>query len=103
MKKIEIDGLTLYYEVEYHEGLDNYSYPVTEFYLLKGKKEEVKWSWRKFRYVKTGNMVDNYIDAFSLGIDIESPSHTKSDVRSMIERRVELLHREEEIKRGELI
>lgn len=100
MKKIVINGTVLYYSVwlDHHD-----SFPYTEFYLLNGKKPEKKWSWRKFRFLETGNMIDNFDDAFSLNFDIESPDYTKSEVRSMIERKVKLLYRAEEIKKGEII
>ena len=40
---------------------------------------------------------------FKVYKNIEDPSYTKSDIKKIIEKQVELLERSEEIERGEII
>lgn len=40
---------------------------------------------------------------FEIGIDVTDPSYTKDDVRIRVLRQIELLNRQEEIDRGEII
>lgn len=102
MKKIEISGITLHYKVTWeHSEYDSYCY--TSFFLLNGKKPEVKWSWKKLRKVETGVMVDNYIEMFRLPLDVESDSYTKREIREKIGRKIELMGRAKEIQKGEIV
>jgi hypothetical protein len=78
----EYDGLT--YETEFYQGTKIVS---KRKYLLFGK-----------RIVKE---IPKF--AFKVFFNIEDPSFTKSFVRAAVEKQAELLYRQEEIDRGEII
>lgn len=101
MYEIEINGRKFSYKIRY-ESNEAYSYEWTEFYKTI-MVEEKKWSWRKFKFVLTGKMIENEIKLFDIGFDIHNPRYTKNDIRKKLEREVELLNRAEEIERGEII
>jgi len=101
-KKLDVNGKTIYYD-HYYCGHPDVSELYTKFFTLEGKRTEMKWSWRKFRKVPTGNQIDNYVEIFEFFFDIEKPYRTKSEVRRKLEYNLELLGRAEEIKKGELI
>jgi hypothetical protein len=93
MKKINIDGVELDYEIMVSE-FDEWTY----FY--QGTKKV-----NKRKYFLFGPLVEviKPIFVFKVGFNIESEFITKDVVRSHINRGVELLNRKEEIKRGEII
>lgn len=97
--KLEINDTTLYFKRVY-DGRDDFD---TDFFTINGKKKETKWSWRQFKRIPTGRMVDNYVRRFTLYLDIEDARHTKGYVREKLEHKLELLGRQDEIKRGELV
>jgi hypothetical protein len=102
MYEIEIGGKKFNYDIysDYNEYDGTYHW--TEFYKTIMVNEK-KWSWRKFRFISTSNMVEKKIKLFTIGFDIHNPNYTKSDIRKKLEREVELLGRAEEIERGEIV
>jgi len=78
----EYDGLT--YKTEFYQGTEIVS---RRKYFLFG--ERITKEVPKF--------------AFKVFFNIEDPSFTKSFVRAAVEKQAELLYRQEEIDRGEII
>jgi len=101
-KKLEINDRILYYKQYWcsHPDVDEL---YTKFYIIGGRISEKKWSWRKFKKVRTGKRIRIYSFKFELELDIESPEYTKSHIRNKLEHYLELLGREEEIKKGEIV
>ena len=97
MKELAIDGRVFQYRVSH--CISEYSdYDITEFFqgfsTIKRKKywifgEEIEKKIPKF--------------SFNLYVNIEDESYTKKEIREMIQKKIELLNRKEEIKRGEII
>lgn len=97
MKSITIKGKELKYEIFYdcseygeyystvfYDGVETVEYRKYLLFGPKLKKEEPK-------------------EVFTLYFNIEDDSYTKDDLRRILEKRVELLGRAEEIEKGELI
>lgn len=59
MKEIILDDNIIYYNEDayYTQFGDSYT---TYFYIQNGFKKITKWSWRKFKYVETGDLEPNY-------------------------------------------
>lgn len=97
IKSLVVSNTTLYYRLGYHDlHYDTVHY--TQFYLeLKTKFVKKYWLW--------GELVEvpDYQEAFRVNFDIEQPTHTKNELREILERKLELYYREDQIKRGELI
>jgi len=97
MKTLDVNGRTLQYEVCFYNsefGCDEY----TEFF--EGTKSR---TFRKYLLFgpKITKLVPNKV--FELSINIEDPCFTKQEIRSRIEKQIELLERTEQIQRGEII
>lgn len=101
-KELKINGRTIYYR-QYWDGHPDDSELNTRFYILEGMKPEKKFSWRSLKRIPTGKFVENYVHKFTLYLDIESSEYTKGQIRKKLERDLELLGREDEIKRGEIV
>jgi len=101
MHKLKINGRTLYYDI--HTYPSEYGSTITKFYEKDGMKPEKKWSWNKFWFVETGKMVPNYKYAFEIFINLHSPFYAKKEIKEKIDRKFEILNREEEIQKGEII
>jgi hypothetical protein len=97
MKTLEINGVTLQYEMLYHnsEYGENTWY---RFYL--GTTTKI---YRKYRLFGERITVIEPKYVFTIWRDIESKLYTKKQVRGWIEHELELMGREDEIKRGEII
>ena len=94
MKQIEILGNKFFYEFI----CDEECMWITAFY------DELKTKYRK-KYWLFGSLIevpDNRI-VFYVYFDIETPNLTKSELKEILERKVELLDRKEQITGGELI
>jgi len=100
-KKLEVNGILLFYK-QYWCGHPDESELYTKFYTLE-KVPEKKWSWIRFRKIRTGRVVDDFVERFELSLDIENPNYTKGQIRKKIEHQVELMGRTEELNRGEII
>jgi hypothetical protein len=98
MEKITIKGEEFQYELKFHVNDFGELYEWTEFY----QGEEVKFV-KKFKFF--GKLIEKRIPVlkFKVNFDITSAERTKEEVREILERKVTLLHRQEEIDRGELI
>lgn len=97
MKALVINNTTLHYQVNYDdEGYDTVFY--TEFFL-ELKTKLVKKYWLFGPLVE----VDDSKSIFEVSFDIEEPTHTKSELKAILERKLELYFRLDEIKRGELV
>lgn len=97
IKSLVVKNTTLYYELNYVDNHYDTTY-YTRFYLeLKTKKVRKYWLW--------GELVDvpDNKEIFRVWFDIEKPTHTKEELRIILERQLELYYRPEEIKRGELL
>ena len=97
MKTLEINGVTLQYEMCYHtsEYGDN---TWAKFYIGTTTRTYKKcWLFGK----KITVIEPKYV--FTIWRDIQSKDYTKKQVRGWIEHELELLGREEEIKKGEII
>lgn len=100
---IEVSGVKLYYD-EQSDGSEYGTYYWTEFHTQEGTIPEKKWSWRKFRMVPTGRQIPNYVKRFRFNFWITQSNHmTKSELRDMLERQVELINRAKELENKEFI
>jgi hypothetical protein len=97
MKEINVNGRTFQYEVEAYAGEFGY-YHETEFY-------EGYETYSRKRYFLFGDIVTISKPkwVFTIYCDIESEHYTKSEIRTKIEKQVELLERKKQIERGEII
>jgi len=95
LKKIEINGEKFEYDIFLG---DDYHADFTEFY--QGTEIE-----SRKKYFFFGEIIDKEVPklVFSVNFSIEDPDFTKEDVRKKLFRKVELLKRKEEIKKGEII
>lgn len=75
----------------------------TTFYEITGKLPVKTWSWRKFRYIETGELADNYVRLFKINLWIEDHKYTKGYIRGKLEKEFELLGRKKEIENGIII
>lgn len=97
VKTLTINDRTFQYQI-FEESTEWGTYQYTEFYdgttTVTSKK-----------YWLFGEKITKTIPklVFTIWNDIEDNTYTKKQVRSWIEHQVELLDREEEIKRGEII
>lgn len=97
LKKIELDGIQMEYQV--FGGVTEYGeHYLTEFYI--GSKTSIR---RK--YCLFGEKIKKKVPfkVFELYIDIEDPNYTKKDIRERIGRKLELLGRQREIENGEIV
>ena len=97
LKTINIDERVLGYKV-CHDVSEVDSYSWTEFY-----EGVVPVTRRKYWLFGEKITVNEPKLIFKISRDIEDTSYTKSQVRAWIERKLELMGRAEEIKRGEII
>lgn len=98
MKHIKIMGDDFKYVVNYECSEMDY-WEWTEFY-----KETVSHCRRKYMGIFGPIVItEEPLILFRVGFNIEDPIRTKEELRSILNRKVELLNRGEEIKRGELI
>lgn len=97
MKKITIKGREFEYKT-FYDCSEHGDYEWTEFY--DGLEEIVKK-----KYIFFGEKKTYFIPKlmFKVYKNIEDPSYTKSDIKKIIEKQVELLERSKEIERGEII
>ena len=97
MKALVINNTNLYYQVNFNEQeYDTILY--TEFFL-DIKTKLVKKYWLFGPLVE----VDDSKAIFEVNFNIEEPTHTKSELKAILERKLELHFRLDEIKRGELV
>lgn len=97
MGKVNIKGRDLKYIIQNHcsEYGENYW---TEFY-----EETYTKTYKKFWLFGPTLTKEVPIVLFTLHLNVEDEYYTKSDIRTKISRKLELLDRKEQIKRGELI
>jgi hypothetical protein len=97
MKELTIQGKTLQYEIK-HEVSEYSSSTWTEFYI--GSETVI---YRK--YWLFGELITKTYPklVFKIWRNIEDKTYTKSQVRKWIEYQLELLDREAQIARGEII
>jgi hypothetical protein len=97
MKEITVKGVKLKYKVSYSDiSYEDIWY--TEFYLGEKVSYVKKYLfWGEKQKVISPKMV------FVVYYNIESPKFTKAKVREDLEREVELIFRQDEIDRGEII
>jgi len=97
MKTLSINGNTFEYELEAHSG-EFSDYYTTNFY--QGTETITRKKFWLF-----GKKITKTIPklVFTLNMDIEDPSYTKSEIRASIKRKIELMGRLAEIERGEII
>ena len=96
MKDLNVNGRTFQYEI--FSDVSEYGEIVfTEFY--EGKETKTR---RKFLF---GPEITEEVPhkVFTIDFDIEDTGYTKNDVRTILERNIELLDREDQIQRGEII
>ena len=97
MKELTIEGRTFQYKVSYFYS--EYSdYHITEFF-------EGTCTIKRKKYWVFGEEIEKKIPNFSfnLYVNIEDERHTKKEIREMIIKKIELLNRKEEIKKGEIV
>jgi hypothetical protein len=97
MKTLTINNRTFQYEI-FEDSTEWGTYHYTEFYDGTITVSRKKYWLFGEKITKT---IANHV--FTIWCDIEDKNYTKKQVRGWIERQVELLDREEEIKRGEII
>ncbi len=97
MKTLTINNRTFEYET-FYDVSEYGTHEYTEFYQgTITKTRKMFWFFGPEIIEVKPRLV------FTIYSDIENKSYTKKQVRSWIEYQVELLDREEEIKRGEII
>lgn len=97
MKELTIEGRTFQYKIKYFTS--EYSdYYVTEFF-------EGTCTIKRKKYLFFGEEVEKKIPKFSFELyaNIEDERYTKKEIREMLIKKIELLDRKEEIKRGEIV
>ena len=97
LKQLEIDGVQLQYEV-FSDATECGMIYWTEFYI--GTKTVTKRKYLMFGERKTKEVP---FKVFVIHLNIEDPSHTKGEIRALINRQLELLGRKAEIERGEIV
>lgn len=97
MKTLTINNRTLQYTLCYHTSEYGHS-EWTEFYEGTITETHKKY-WLFGKEITTTKPKK----VFTIWRNIESKDYTKKQVRDWIERQVELLDREDEIRRGEII
>ena len=97
MKKLNVNGREFQYEVKTYMG-EYGMYHETLFY-------EGYETYTRKKYYLFGDVITITQPkwVFTLYLDIESERHTKSEIRTMIEKKVELLERKKQIENGEII
>lgn len=101
MYEIEVSGRKLNYKILYDVSEFGETYETVFFDKIM--VNEKRWSWRKFKFVETGKLVEEHKTLFCLYFDLHDAAYTKKDIRNRLQREVELLSRAEEIERGEII
>ena len=98
LKPITINNRTLLYKVWGDADEFNGVYYWTSFY-------EGTITKRYKKYIFFGKTITETVPkrVFDININIEDPIYTKSDIRTRIERKLELLNRQYEISNGEII
>ena len=95
-----INGEVWYYKV--YESLE-YDYAETAFFKTKTKIVTKRKYWLFGEKLQL-EVEKDFEDAdFKLYFNIENPKYTKSEIRAAINKKIELLNRVDEIKRGEII
>lgn len=84
MREIEINGRKFWYEIR-HEVSEHGDYDWTDFYLPFLEEEKV-WNWRKFKFIKTGRLINNQKKVFTINFDLHNPRVTKKEIRERLER-----------------
>lgn len=97
MKSINFEGVDYLYKIT-HSYSDRYSSSITHFY--RGIETVPKW---QFLFWKSKKMVIRPKKVFKIDENIESEYVTKDRIRNLIAAQVNLLHRREEIEKGEII
>lgn len=97
MGKVNIKGRELKYIVQY-DCSEYGDYYWTQFY-----EETYTKTYKKFWLFGPTLTKEVPIVLFTLHLNVEDEYYTKSDIRTKISRKLELLDRKEQIKRGELI
>jgi|688.fasta_scaffold755203_3 hypothetical protein len=97
METITISGREFQYEIFWYDG-EYGDYAETVFY--QGTKTETKHKYLLFGPMIT---VEAPIQVFKFSGSIKSIDYTKKQLREKLEKKVELIDRQAEIDRGELI
>jgi hypothetical protein len=97
LKRIVVNGIELDYQLCYHSSEYGES-EWTEFYI--GTRIIARRKYRICGPIVTYEIPNK---VFMLNFSIENEHYTKKEVRSKIERKLELLNRKAEIERGEII
>ena len=97
MKKITIDGRELEYKVYGDFDYDGESI-WTEFY-----DGTITTTRKKYWLFGEEVTITEPKNIFTLNFNIEDAKHTKGEVRRCVEKKLELMNRKEELKRGEII
>lgn len=101
MYEIEINGRKLNYKIYYSSSEYGDSYETVFFDKIM--VQEKRWSWRKFKFVETGKLIEENKKLFCLYLDLHDATYTKSEIREKLNKKMEILGRAEEIERGEVI
>lgn len=98
LKKLEIDGMELQYEI--FSDCNEYDGTIywTEFYI--GTRTVTK---RKYLMFGEKKIKEVPFKVFTLYLNIEDPNYTKGEIRALITKQLELLGRKSEIERGEIV
>ncbi len=98
MKQIQVNGRNFYYDVRsYSVGSGGIS--ETRFYDGTRTRQFRKWViFGKYERIEVG---EGHV--FTIYMDIESPLHTKQEIRDAVERAIKVLDRQDEIAKGEII
>jgi len=98
MKKITFQGIELEYQTIWEDGGEFGDFPVTYFY--QGTVTETRKKWLFF-----GPKITTVLprEVFKIYADSDSAEHSKEWWRVAIQSKVDLMHRAEELSRGELI
>ena len=100
MREITLNGQTLQYKVE-TEVTEHGDYSWTEFYDGKVEVLRHRFNWKKFRFEPYAKTIWNHV--FTIHEDADRPDITKGWWRDRIAEKIELMGRENEIAKGQLI
>ena len=97
MKTITVNDREFQYEICYHAS-EYGECEWTNFY----EGSEFR-SYKKYLFFGPNVVKSIPNKVFHLNLSIEDESYTKSEIRRMLENKIELLNRREEIEKGEII
>jgi hypothetical protein len=99
-KSIELKGQKFFYKID---SYDCGEYGATDCYRTKFYKYNGVGERKKYWFFGPTVKYDKYKRVFTLQVNIENPSHTKEEIRSLLKPKLVEYNRKQEIEKGEII